>query len=75
MDISPGGELFVTGDNDGLIKIGDTKDGSVRVSSMILFNFEDIYSVFEISKFYTEGVKWTYCRYYYLSLLSFWSRY
>ncbi|CAI2190270.1 6603_t:CDS:10 [Funneliformis geosporum] len=30
MDISPGGELYVTGDNDGLLKVGDTKDGSVR---------------------------------------------
>ncbi|CAG8764972.1 13755_t:CDS:10, partial [Rhizophagus irregularis] len=30
MDISPGGGLFVTGDNDGLLKVGDTSDGSVR---------------------------------------------
>ncbi|CAG8626923.1 5251_t:CDS:10 [Funneliformis caledonium] len=30
MDISPGGELYVTGDNDGILKVGDTKDGSVR---------------------------------------------
>jgi len=30
MDISPGGELFVTGDNEGLLKVGDTRDGSVR---------------------------------------------
>ncbi len=35
MDISPGGELFVTGDNDGLLRVGDTKDGSVRVSSVM----------------------------------------
>ncbi|GES94648.1 proteasomal ATPase-associated factor 1-like [Rhizophagus clarus] len=30
MDISPGGGLFVTGDNEGLLKVGDTSDGSVR---------------------------------------------
>ncbi|CAG8533036.1 11963_t:CDS:10 [Ambispora leptoticha] len=30
MDISPGGRLFVTGDNKGILKVGDTSDGSVR---------------------------------------------
>ncbi|CAG8587422.1 9296_t:CDS:10 [Ambispora gerdemannii] len=30
MDISPGGRLFVTGDNKGMLKVGDTSDGSVR---------------------------------------------
>ncbi|GES75280.1 proteasomal ATPase-associated factor 1-like [Rhizophagus clarus] len=28
MDISPGGGLFVTGDNEGLLKVGDTSDGN-----------------------------------------------
>lgn len=36
MDISPGGGLFVTGDNNGLLKVGDTSDGSVRVSNINL---------------------------------------
>ena len=31
MDISPGGALFVTGDEKGLIKVGDAKSGTTRV--------------------------------------------
>ncbi|CAG8631193.1 5022_t:CDS:10 [Paraglomus occultum] len=30
MDISPGGALFVTGDEKGLIKVGDAKSGTTR---------------------------------------------
>lgn len=31
MDVSPGGELFVAGGNDGELKVGDVKTGEVMV--------------------------------------------
>jgi hypothetical protein len=62
MDISPGGELFVTGDNDGLLKVGDTKDGSIMVGNMIfaLISLVTPTQYFFFYLLYIERIKRTY---------------